>query len=107
MPASAKLAEARADRSGAQARYYLLRFLGADGSERMVKLSVQQSRLYSLHLQVNAPPSPALRAELEAIAESYQAFPVSSMRGGLLRHVCGGLTPAGLTPDGDTGLQGG
>ena len=94
LPAGAELAEARADRSGKQARYYLFRFLGASGSERMVKLSVQQSRLYTLHLQINSP-SPALQAELLAIADSYQAFPISSMRGGLLRAGAAALTRHG------------
>ena len=49
----------------------------------MVKLTVRQSRLYTLTLRAEAPP-PAVRAELESILNSFDAFPVSSLRGGLL-----------------------
>ena len=66
--------------------YYVLRFeegREAGRSEQAVKLTVRQSRLYTLTLQAEAP-SPALRAELEGILSSFDAFPVSSLRGGLL-----------------------
>ena len=96
LPPTTRLAEAKAEtnRSGKQARYYLFRFVGANGGERMVKLGVQQSRLYTLTLQCDVAPSDAQRAELEAIASTYQAFPVSSMRGGLLSSTA----PAVLRP---------
>lgn len=86
LPSTARLVSAQMETSGrgSQARYYTARFAGASGSERLIKLGVQQSRLYTLHLQTDLAPSAAMRAELEGIAETYQVFPVSSLRGGLL-----------------------
>ena len=86
LPATAELADARTElsRSGGPPCFYVLRFVGARGSERSVKLGVRQSRLYALHVQTSGAPSAALRAELEGLAATYQVFPVSSMRGGLL-----------------------
>jgi hypothetical protein len=96
LPPTAKLTEAQAETNGRsrQSRYYRLRFAGASGGERLVKVGLQQSRLYTMSLQTDVAPSPALRAELEAIAGSYQAFPVSSMRGGLLSST----SPADVLP---------
>ena len=93
---STKLCDAvkETNKSGAQSRYYVVRFRGASSGERLVKVSVQQSRLFTLTLQTDSAPSPALREELEAIARSYQSFPVSSLRGGLLSSTA----PAVLTP---------
>ena len=73
-----------ASRGGSLApNYYVLRFEHAGRFEHVVKLTVRQSRLYTLTLRAEAPP-PALRAELESILSSFDAFPVSSLRGGLL-----------------------
>ena len=97
LPPSVRLLDAQAEtngRSSKQSRYYVVRFVGATGGERLVKMSVQQSRLYTLSLQTDVTPSPALRAELDAIARKYQVFPVSSMRGGLLRSTA----PARILP---------
>ena len=72
-----------ASRRGSLApNYYVLRF-EQGRVEHVVKLTVRQSRLYTLTLRAEAPP-PALRAELESILSSFDAFPVSSLRGGLL-----------------------
>ena len=62
---------------------YTLRFVssGVGPREYVVKLMVRQSRLYMLTLQSDQP---GLRPELEGIESSFSAFPVSSMRGGLL-----------------------
>jgi hypothetical protein len=73
-----------ASRGGSLApNYYVLRFEHAGRFEHVVKLTVRQSRLYTLTIRAEAPP-PALRAELESILSSFDAFPVSSLRGGLL-----------------------
>ena len=69
---------------GGTPRSYTLRFEGASSEAvRIVKLSVQQSRLYMLTLDVSRS-TPDLEADIDAIGRSFEAFPVSSMRGGLL-----------------------
>ena len=93
--ADAVLKSATADRSkSGAARYYRLRFETAGGvEERWVKLAVQQSRLYMLTVDGRRGAA-EIAAEMEEIERSFEAFPVSSMRGGLLR----GDGPAVLNP---------
>jgi len=82
-PDSARMLDASAitSRSGKAPLYYVLRYRNGD-SERVVKLAVQQNRLYMLTVQADARAG--LGAEIAAIVASYNVFPVSTMRGGLL-----------------------
>ena len=87
MPPNARLLDASATTSKAGApKFYVLRYAlgGAAPAERVVRLAVQQSRLYTLTLQAEAPVAPEVEGELNAILQSYSAFPVSTLRGGLL-----------------------
>ena len=59
----------------------MLRF--QDGTtEQAIKLAVRQSRLYCIAVQTRLQSQ--LAAERDAILSSFEAYPVSSMRGGLL-----------------------
>ena len=75
-------------------RDYLLRFASGGGgtTERLVKLYVYQSRLYMLTIQYDS--SKISRDEIEPVVSSFEAFPVSSLRGGLLSSTAA----AGLRP---------
>ena len=59
-----------------------------------VRLGLQQSRMYKLAVTLPAAPSPELKAEAEALVQSYQAFPLNigclreSNAGTLLPGVC-------------------
>ena len=102
LPPSASLVSANAEtsKSGQTARNYVYVLRLGGGGERIIKLFVQQSRLYMLTLQTDAQPSPELRAELDGIAQTFVAFPVSTLRGGLLRSNAPPTLkpPASLTP---------
>lgn len=77
--------EARAETSkGGTPRYYVLRFEGSRGGVRLVKIGVQQSRLYMLTLDAAAAAGGEALADLDSVMRSFEAFPVSSLRGGLL-----------------------
>ena len=90
LPRSARLlhASARTSRAGVPT-YYELRY--RDGARALdIKLGVRQSRLYTLAVErSDADDASAigaeLRAEAQSIFDSFAAYPVSSMRGGLLR----------------------
>ena len=73
LPPSASLVSANAEtsKSGQTARNYVYVLRLGGGGERIIKLFVQQSRLYMLTLQTDAQPSPELRAELDGIAQTF------------------------------------
>jgi len=68
--------------------------LRTGSTEQVVRLGLQQSRMYKLAVTLPAAPSPELKAEAEALVQSYQAFPLNigclreSNAGTLLPGVC-------------------
>jgi len=91
LPESAKLREASViTTKGGFANYYVYK-IATGRSERLVKIGVRQSRLYTLTVQlgsgvttIDEAEQAELRAEAERISASFEAFPVSSLRGGLI-----------------------
>ena len=110
LPATTRLREASVAtaRSGSLApSYYVLRFEAGE-ELTLVKLTVRQSRLYTLTLRTTATPrSTTAQAELEGVLASFDAYPVSSLRGGLLSSTAPALLRAPPPLDAALRLRGG
>ena len=74
--------------------YYIIEYKLANGGSTTLKLDAKQGRTYTLAVTLPAKPSAALKAEADALLESFKCFPVNAI---CISQSAGGKTPLAAT----------